>query len=214
MSPRRRFPVSSAQDVRTHLLDAALRAFAHRGFSGASIRDIAKEAKVASGLLYHYFPSKDAILEALFERSGRYVLQAFGEVVAIADPRDKLAALVRASARLVREHEEFWRVSYGVRFQNAVIAGLAEGIAAQSALYVQLFSSLLEEIGRKEPGLDARLLFATLDGVFQHYVLAPSSYPLDPVLDRVIAHYTEVPIMRGTRAKGRVAKRRTTRKRT
>ena len=38
MSPRRRHP--HPEDVRTHLLDAALRAFARKGYEGASIRDI------------------------------------------------------------------------------------------------------------------------------------------------------------------------------
>lgn len=194
MPPRKqRLSPDEPRDPRTQLLDAALRAFARHGYAKASIRDIAAEAKVTSGLLYHYFPSKRAVLEALFERSAGYVLQAFSEVAGLSDPRARLRELLRASARLVREHEEFWRVSYGVRFQRSVVAGLAEGIAAQSAAYVQLFSALLAELGRPEPELDARLLFAVLDGVFQHYVLAPDTYPLDALLERVIRHYTEVP---------------------
>lgn len=184
MPSRRRHP--PVADVRTHLLDAALRAFAAHGYEGASVRRIAAEAQVAPGLLYHYFPSKEAVLQALFERSAGLVMAAFAEAAPIADARERLGALVRVSARLVREHEDFWRVSYGVRFQHAVVAGLGVGIAAQSALWLQLFTALLGEIGRPEPEVEARLLFATLDGVFQHYVLDPAHYPLDAVIERLV----------------------------
>lgn len=185
--PPRRHP--QPEDVRTHLLDAALRVFARQGYEGASVRDIASEARVSAGLLYHYFPSKQAVLVALFERSAGLVMEAFARAAAVPDPAARLGALVRVSAALVRQHEAFWRVSYGVRFQHAVVAGLAEGIAAQSALYLRLFTELLTEIGRPEPELEARLLFATLDGVFQHYVLDPENYPLDLVIERIIRQH-------------------------
>jgi AcrR family transcriptional regulator len=187
MSPRRRHP--NPADVRTHLLDAALRVFARRGYEGSSIRDLAAEARVASGLLYHYFPSKQAILEALFARSGALVMQAFAEAAAATDVRSRLARLLTSSARLVRQNEELYRVSYGVRFQHAVLAGLSDDIALQSASLLQLFTMLLTELGCPEPALEARLLFATLDGVFQHYVLDPLHYPLDSVIERLIQHH-------------------------
>jgi AcrR family transcriptional regulator len=187
MSPRRRHP--HVDDVRTQLLDAALAVFARQGFDGASVRDIAAEAQVAPGLLYYYFPSKQAVLQALFERSAGLVMAAFAHAAAVPDARERLGELVRVSARLVREHESFWRIAYGVRFQHAVVAGLGDGIAAQSALYVQLFSALLNEIGRPQPEMDARQLFATLDGVFQHYVLDPEHYPLDAMVERIIHQF-------------------------
>ncbi len=187
MSPRRSHP--SAEDTRTHLMDAALRAFAAKGYDGASVRDIAAEAAVAPGLLYHYFPSKGAVLTALFERSGGYVMRAFAEASAVAEPAERLATLIRVSAALVREHQDFWRVSYAVRFQKSVLDGLAEGIAAQSVIYNQLFTALLTELGRPDPEIEARILFGSLDGLFQHYVLDPEQYPLDAVIERlIVAH--------------------------
>ena len=193
MAPRRR-----PEEVRTHLMDAALRVFAQRGFEGSTVRDIAVEARVAAGLLYHYFPSKQALLTALFERSAGLVMAAFANVAAVEGPRERLAALLRGSAASVRQNEAFFRVSYGVRFQHSVLAGLAPGIAAQSELYVGLFTALLSELGRPQPQLDARLLFATLDGVFQHYVLDPENYPLDAVIERIISQFGGAPAEEST----------------
>jgi TetR/AcrR family fatty acid metabolism transcriptional regulator len=56
-------------DRRRELLDAAVRVFARKGFRAARVGDIAEEAGVAHGLLYHYFRSKDEVLETIFRET-------------------------------------------------------------------------------------------------------------------------------------------------
>jgi AcrR family transcriptional regulator len=56
-------------DRRRELLDAAVRVFARKGFHAARVGDIAEEAGVAHGLLYHYFRSKDEVLETIFRET-------------------------------------------------------------------------------------------------------------------------------------------------
>ena len=56
-------------DRRRELLDAAVRVFARKGFHASRVGDIAEEAGVAHGLLYHYFRSKDEVLETIFRES-------------------------------------------------------------------------------------------------------------------------------------------------
>lgn len=50
-------------------MDAAVRVFARNGFHGSRVGDIAEEAGVAHGLLYHYFRSKDEVLETIFRET-------------------------------------------------------------------------------------------------------------------------------------------------
>jgi TetR/AcrR family transcriptional regulator, fatty acid metabolism regulator protein len=57
------------EDKRRQLLDAAVRVFARKGFHASRVGDIAEEAGVAHGLLYHYFDSKDQVLEAIFREN-------------------------------------------------------------------------------------------------------------------------------------------------
>jgi AcrR family transcriptional regulator len=57
---------SAVADKRQQLLGAAVRVFARKGFHASRVGDIAEEAGVAHGLLYHYFKSKDQVLEAVF----------------------------------------------------------------------------------------------------------------------------------------------------
>lgn len=64
-APRRR----RAEDRPDELLDAAIDLFGERGFAATRIEDIARRAHVAKGTVYLYFPSKQAMFEALVRRS-------------------------------------------------------------------------------------------------------------------------------------------------
>ncbi len=57
---------SGSAEKRRAILDAAVRVFAERGFNHCRVSDIADEAGVAYGLVYHYFKSKDGILDEVF----------------------------------------------------------------------------------------------------------------------------------------------------
>ena len=60
---------TAAEEKRRLILDAAVRVFARRGFHTSRVGDIAEEAGVAHGLLYHYFASKDEVLETIFREN-------------------------------------------------------------------------------------------------------------------------------------------------
>ncbi len=57
----------TVEDRRAQIMDAALRVFARKGFARASNKDVAREAGITPGLIYHYFLSKEALLKAIME---------------------------------------------------------------------------------------------------------------------------------------------------
>ena len=67
-------------DKRRQILDAAIRVFARQGFHACRVSDIADEAGVAYGLVYHYFKSKDQVLNELFVERWSLLLSAIEEV--------------------------------------------------------------------------------------------------------------------------------------
>jgi AcrR family transcriptional regulator len=73
-----------AADRRRQILDAAVKVFASRGFNQCRVSDIADEAGVAYGLLYHYFRSKDEVLDTLFLERWHVLREAIRQV----DERD------------------------------------------------------------------------------------------------------------------------------
>jgi AcrR family transcriptional regulator len=80
-----------AVDKRRMILDAAVRVFARQGFHTCRVSDIADEAGVAYGLVYHYFGSKDEVLSTLFLERWNVMLEAIRETDGGSDPaREKL----------------------------------------------------------------------------------------------------------------------------
>jgi AcrR family transcriptional regulator len=81
-------------DKRRQILDAAIRVFARQGFHSCRVSDIADEAGVAYGLVYHYFDSKDQVLNELFNERWSLLLTAIEEVDGRPlEPREKLDAV-------------------------------------------------------------------------------------------------------------------------
>jgi TetR/AcrR family transcriptional regulator, fatty acid metabolism regulator protein len=74
------------EDKRQQLLGAAVRVFARKGFHASRVGDIAEEAGVAHGLLYHYFKSKDDVLDAVFHENWNMLLLRIASVEETDEP--------------------------------------------------------------------------------------------------------------------------------
>ncbi len=98
-------------DKRRQILDAAVRVFARQGFHATRVSDIADEAGVAYGLVYHYFNSKDEVLNELFIERWSLLLSAIEETDASAEtPRAKLAAVASFIVDSYRHDPELMKV--------------------------------------------------------------------------------------------------------
>ena len=102
---------NTAVDKRRVILDAAVRVFARQGFHTCRVSDIADEAGVAYGLVYHYFGSKDEVLDTLFLERWDVMLDAIGEIDARDVPaREKLAAIAGFIVESYRHDPELMKV--------------------------------------------------------------------------------------------------------
>jgi TetR/AcrR family transcriptional regulator, fatty acid metabolism regulator protein len=102
---------ATAADKRRMILDAAVRVFARQGFNGCRVSDIADEAGVAYGLVYHYFRSKDEVLDTLFLERWNILLEAIRETdrQEIA-PREKLHQIASFIVDSYRHDPELMKV--------------------------------------------------------------------------------------------------------
>lgn len=80
MKPIKDSAEDRARDKQRQILDAAVRVFARKGFHTARVSDIAKEAGVAYGLVYHYFTNKEEILASIFQRNWNVVVKMMENV--------------------------------------------------------------------------------------------------------------------------------------
>jgi AcrR family transcriptional regulator len=190
------------ESSRALILETALKLFSEHGYDRTSIKMIAESAGISQGLLYNYFASKDELLEAIFAQSMSDVQASFAMADAGSTPAERIERLVRGAFAILRKNQDFWRLSYGLRMQHEVLAGLAKQTRKSTAMIRQTLTRYLRDAGAQEPELEAAILFALIDGVSQHYVLDPGKYPIDAVADRIIKRFqpTAVSVRRAKRA--------------
>ena len=124
-----------AENRRNQLLDLALALFAERGIENVSIKDLATEAHVAQGLIYHYFESKDALLEAVFQRHNPFPhVQAIIKNIFGMPVEEGLLQFTRDLARLMPEKRNIYRIL------------LRELISPRTNLFHQAMSSQTETV--------------------------------------------------------------------
>jgi len=98
-------------DKRRQILDAAIRVFARQGFHSTRVADIADEAGVAYGLVYHYFKSKEEVLNELFSERWSLLLAAIEEADATdLAARAKLEAVAGFIVESYRHDPELMKV--------------------------------------------------------------------------------------------------------
>jgi len=178
--------------TRQKLVASALFLFARDGYTATSVRSIAEQAGVATGLLYSHFDGKEGLLRVVFEESMLDVRASFA-IADSAEPADRIAALIRGSVQIVREHLDFWRLGYAARTQPAVLAALGPALTEWTDSIVGTLRSYLSSAGSLEPAMEAWALFGQIDGMCQHYALQPDRYPIEAVAEQVIARWALPP---------------------
>ncbi|MEA2217777.1 MAG: TetR/AcrR family transcriptional regulator, fatty acid metabolism regulator protein [Solirubrobacteraceae bacterium] len=135
-------------DKRRMILDAAVVAFAERGFHACRVSDIADEANVAYGLVYHYFRSKDEVLDTLFVERWNILLAFISETdrQPIA-PRDKLHAIAAAIIDFYRHDPALMKVIIVEVMRSANTFGLrhSDKIAEAYVLIGEIVAKAQEE---------------------------------------------------------------------
>jgi AcrR family transcriptional regulator len=165
-----------AEARREHLVDTALALFAEQGYDATSIKQIAERAGGAVGLLYHYFPSKSAVLTAVLERHSflpelRALLLVEHDQPAARVLRD----VAEGYSALFERKEPLFRLMLRESQSNAEVAAclqavVTEGLAALSA-YLQTRVET-GELRSHDTSLTARTLMGTV--LTTHLMRLPS----------------------------------------
>jgi TetR/AcrR family fatty acid metabolism transcriptional regulator len=102
---------TAAEEKRRQILAAAVRVFARSGFHTSRVGDIAEEAGVAHGLLYHYFSSKDEVLETIFREQWGVLVERISAIEESGEPAvDQLRHVAAIVLRNWRHQPDVIRV--------------------------------------------------------------------------------------------------------
>jgi AcrR family transcriptional regulator len=165
----------TAEDKARRILEAAVRVFAARGYEASRVGDIAKEAGVAYGLVYHYYGSKKAVLEAVFREAWGRLLGA----VALAEETgetapDQLELVVKIVLRTWRDDPDLVRLLVREVTRNPNLQDELDEIA-QGFASLERIVRRGQEQGTLRPEPDTRvaawMLYGALEEVLTGWVL-------------------------------------------
>jgi TetR/AcrR family fatty acid metabolism transcriptional regulator len=129
-----RSDAQAQEDKRRLLLQAAVRVFARKGYHASRISDIAEEAGVAYGLLYHYFDSKEEVLRNVFRETWRALIATIKSVEGGDDPpREQLRKVAEILLRSWRREPDLVRVLVLEVTRSGHLAGEMDEIVASFA---------------------------------------------------------------------------------
>jgi AcrR family transcriptional regulator len=163
------------EDRRRQILEAAVRVFARNGYHGSRVGDIAEEAGVAHGLLYHYFPSKEAVLQTIFRENWGALIERFRAVEAADEPaHEKLEGIAKILLRTWRNDPDLVTVMVREVARSQQLQGQVEEVREAFAIVERVIEEG-QATGAFRPDLDARLaswvVYGGLEEVLTGWVL-------------------------------------------
>jgi len=163
------------EDKRRLLLDAAVRVFARKGYHAARVGDIAEEAGVAYGLLYHYFSSKEEVLRNVFRETWRALIATIESVERGEDtPREQLRKVAEILLRSWKRDPDLVRVLVLEVTRSQLLAGEMDEIVASFSV-IQAIVERGQADGSVRGDLDARLasyvFYGAIDELLTGWVL-------------------------------------------
>lgn len=139
------------------ILDAAVRVFATKGYHTSRVGDIAEEAGIAHGLLYHYFASKEEVLQTVFRENWSQLVEVLTRIEASDEPPlEQLEAIAKVLLRTWRDQPDLVRVMVREVARSPLLHGQVDEIRAVF-LVIQRVIERGQGDGSFRPELDARL---------------------------------------------------------
>ena len=156
------------EDRREQILEAAVRVFAQKGFDKATNKDIAQEAGITAGLIYHYFKSKEDLLRAALEaNSPEQLLRSFPTRTAEISPQNMLRFVAQQlfdaaeSVRFIR----LVRIFLPEMIHNPGVAPLGLPIIHDVVSYLETYLAKAmerDELIQADPRLTAQLFLGSI----------------------------------------------------
>ncbi len=166
------------KETRAKILNTALELFAKKGYSNTSISEIAKSAKISKGLAYNYFESKQKLMEEVIQILFVEIGSMFSILETTKDPFEKVQVMIDLMFDWLEDKEDFWRLYASLLMQ----AEIKETIEKISGNFLEEMFKEIEKIFHKmkikNPGAEAKVFGAILDGMGFHILFMGNSYPV------------------------------------
>ncbi|MEO8415475.1 MAG: TetR/AcrR family transcriptional regulator [Ginsengibacter sp.] len=191
MSPRTTHQLQQLRETKKQqIMQAALKVFASKGFKGATINMIAKEAGMAKGLMYSYYESKEKLLGELLtfgmQKAASFLYEDAAQKL---KTKEAFAASLRKMVALFLQEANFWRLYTMLALQPHIAEKFQQEAMAFIQQYLEVYMAYFKKKKSRNPMAEAMLFGTVLDGLMLDLMVAPDEYPLEEVLKMIIEKF-------------------------
>ncbi len=179
-------PMEEQQKTRARIVAAASKVLAEKGYEATTVKEIAREAQAAPGLVHYYFGGKDELLVEVLQAAGQRFHQHMQQFAQNAHTDQPLDAYVQQLYERVDQEPEVYRLryeSFSLGLHNATIAPwVRERLAQRREEIGSVITKILQAVQEPEhvknstpdPTTLAALLLALYDGLALQKIMDPN----------------------------------------
>jgi AcrR family transcriptional regulator len=174
------------------ILKTALSLFCSKGYYSTSIENIAKQAQISKGLLYHYFKGKEEVLAALVDIRINDVLVVMNAAKKKPTPAAQIRHIIEGALDDVRFKPEVFRFYLNLFSQAKLdpnVAKYSQKLMDEQAKQFEVQTEMFEKLGVENPRMRSLYFSSTLQGIMLMFSTYPQSFPLDAVKAEAIAEF-------------------------
>jgi AcrR family transcriptional regulator len=180
------------QATSEHILKTSLKLFCEKGYYATSIEEIAKQAQISKGLLYHYFKSKTEVLAALVDLRIDEVLAVMNAAQAQSKPAAQIQHIVEGALADVQQQPDVFRFYLNLFSQpklDPIVAQSTQKLMDEQARQFEVQTQMFDTLGAENPRQRSLYFSATLQGIMLMFSTYPQNFPLDAMKAQVIAEF-------------------------
>jgi AcrR family transcriptional regulator len=174
------------------ILKTALSLFCDRGYYSTSIEEIAKQAQISKGLLYHYFQSKAEVLAALVDLRIDEVLLVMNAARSQSTPAEQIRHIAEGALADVQRQPDVFRFYLNLFSQpklDPVVAKSSQKLKDEQARQFEVQTQMFEKLGVQNPRQRSLYFSATLQGIMLMFSTYSENFPLEAMTAKVIAEF-------------------------
>ena len=182
---------------KNQILDAAWGSFAKKGYHQTTMQDIASEAGISAGAIYRYYPSKEAVLQAITERNTLYYQELLADVQSESEgPMDVLEAVGHTMLAMFEDpaFETAARLEVELRSETLRNPVLLKSVRRQLEFWRTALTALMEDArskGQLKKDIDIETLvilaMCSYEGMRQWSLIDPVMFRPREVFDLLLS---------------------------
>jgi AcrR family transcriptional regulator len=166
---------SASSETKASILAAAYSVLSQRGIEKATVKEIARLAGVAPGLVHYYFASKDVLLQEVLQMAGQRYVTLVEEMLAL-PPRKLAKEILQEPQTRLAEEPEWYRFKYellAIGLHNEAVKPFARMMFAKGR---ECIASMIQRITGAETGGEelSAVLMSCFDGLAIQKIIDPS----------------------------------------